>query len=67
VATAASIEIQTWPIDRLVLYARNPRKKGASQEQYGYPLRIIKMRVRPYAIEHNVRLVILGHGQIRQF
>ena len=25
--TAAPLEIQTWPIDRLVLYARNPRKK----------------------------------------
>ena len=27
--TAASLEIQTWPIDRLVLYARNPRKNDA--------------------------------------
>lgn len=27
--TAASLEIQSWPIDRLVLYARNPRKNDA--------------------------------------
>jgi ParB-like nuclease domain len=29
VTTAAPLEIQTWPIDRLVLYARNPRKNDA--------------------------------------
>jgi DNA modification methylase len=27
--TAAQLEIQIWPIDRLVLYARNPRKNDA--------------------------------------
>jgi len=27
--TAAELEIQIWPIDRLVLYARNPRKNDA--------------------------------------
>jgi hypothetical protein len=29
VTTAAPLEIQVWPIDRLVLYARNPRKNDA--------------------------------------
>jgi ParB-like chromosome segregation protein Spo0J len=29
VTTAASLEIQVWPIDRLVLYARNPRQNDA--------------------------------------
>jgi ParB-like chromosome segregation protein Spo0J len=27
--TAAQLEIQVWPIGRLVLYARNPRKNDA--------------------------------------
>ena len=27
--TAASLEIHIWPIDRLILYARNPRKNDA--------------------------------------
>ena len=27
--TVAQLEIQIWPIDRLVLYARNPRKNDA--------------------------------------
>ena len=27
--TAQPLEIQTWPIDRLVLYARNPGKNDA--------------------------------------
>ena len=27
--TAGPLETQTWPIDRLVLYARNPRKNDA--------------------------------------
>jgi DNA modification methylase len=29
VTTAAPLEIQVWPIDRLLLYARNPRKNDA--------------------------------------
>ena len=29
VTTAASLEIHIWPIDRLILYARNPRKNDA--------------------------------------
>jgi ParB-like chromosome segregation protein Spo0J len=29
VIAAPSLEIQTWPIDRLILYARNPRKNDA--------------------------------------
>jgi hypothetical protein len=28
VITAEWLEIQTWPIDRLVLYVRNPRKNA---------------------------------------
>jgi len=28
--TSASTEIQTWPIDKLVIYARNPRKNDAA-------------------------------------
>jgi ParB-like chromosome segregation protein Spo0J len=27
--SAQSLEIQTWPLDRFVLYARNPRKNDA--------------------------------------
>jgi DNA modification methylase len=33
VTTAASLEIQIWPIDRLVLYARNPRKNDAAVDR----------------------------------
>jgi len=33
VNTAASLEIQMWPIDRLVLYARNPRKNDAAVDR----------------------------------
>jgi ParB-like chromosome segregation protein Spo0J len=32
-AAAASLEIQIWPIDRLVLYARNPRKNDAAVDR----------------------------------
>jgi DNA modification methylase len=32
-ATEISTEIQTWPIDKLVFYARNPRKNDAAVDQ----------------------------------
>jgi ParB-like chromosome segregation protein Spo0J len=31
--TAARLEIQIWPIDRFVLYARNPRKNNAAVDR----------------------------------
>ena len=31
--TSPPLEIQTWPIDRLVLYARNPRKNDAAVDR----------------------------------
>jgi len=31
--TATSLEIQIWAIDRLVLYARNPRKNDAAVDR----------------------------------
>jgi hypothetical protein len=31
--SAQTLEIQIWPIDRLVLYARNPRKNDAAVER----------------------------------
>jgi hypothetical protein len=46
--TAAPLEIQTWPIDRLVLYARNPRKNDAvvdrmcsSIREYGFKVPVL--------------------------
>ena len=46
--TAAPLEIQSCPIDRLVLYARNPRKNGAvvdsmcsSIREFGFKVRVL--------------------------
>src|SRR6201987_6378513 len=32
-ATAQALEIQIWPLDRLVFYARNPRKNDAAVDR----------------------------------
>src|SRR4051812_22799298 len=33
IASPPSVEVQTWPIDRLVFYARNPRKNNAAVDR----------------------------------
>src|SRR5947209_8884258 len=33
IASPPSVEVQTWPIDRLVFYARNPRKNDAAVDR----------------------------------
>jgi ParB-like nuclease domain len=45
--TAAQLEVQIWPIDRLVLYARNPRKNDAvvdrmcSIREFGFKIPVL--------------------------
>src|SRR5215469_17536455 len=38
-ATAQALEIQIWPLDRLVLYARNPRKNDAAVDRMSGSIR----------------------------
>jgi hypothetical protein len=33
ITSPPSTEVQTWPIDRLVFYARNPRKNDAAVDR----------------------------------
>src|SRR3979409_553989 len=48
VKSAQSLEIQTWPIDRLVFYARNPRKNDSavdrmcsSSREFGFKIAVL--------------------------
>ena len=48
IASPPSMEIQTWPIDRLVLYARNPRKNDGAVDrmcnsirEFGFKLAVL--------------------------
>ena len=48
IASPPSMEIQTWAIDRLVLYARNPRNNDAavdrmcgSIQEFGFKLAVL--------------------------
>ena len=48
IASPPSMEIQTWSIDRLVLYARNPRKNDGAVDrmcnsirEFGFKLAVL--------------------------
>ena len=61
--TATSLEIQIWPIDKLVLYARNPRKNDAAVDRMCAALREFGFKI-PCLVRSDGE-VIDGHLRLK--
>src|ERR1700751_2452812 len=62
-ATAQALEIQIWPLDRLVFYARNPRKNDAAVDRMCGSIREFGFKI-PVLARSNGE-VIDGHLRLK--
>jgi len=61
--TSASFQIQTWPIDKLVFYARNPRKNDAAVDRMCASIREFGFKIRVLA--RSTGEVFDGHPRLK--
>src|SRR5580704_7916769 len=58
-----SVEVQTWPIDKLIFYARNPRKNDAAVDRMCGSIREFGFKI-PCLVRSNGE-VIDGHLRLK--
>ena len=63
IKSSEQMQIQTWPIDRLVFYARNPRKNNAAVDRMCASIREFGFKI-PVLARSNGE-VVDGHPRIK--
>ena len=63
IKSSEQMQIQTWPIDRLVFYARNPRKNNAAVDRMCASIREFGFKI-PVLARSNGE-VVDGHLRIK--
>jgi len=63
ITSPLQLEIQTWPIDRLIFYARNPRKNDAAVDRMCSPIREFGFKIPVLALSDGE--VVDGHLRLK--